>query len=792
MPVATADELVAALRQSNLVPADRLDDWLDDHPSAPTQSPRALADQLVAAGLLTRFQVGLLLAGRLGEAFIAGKYKVLDLLGKGGMGAVYLCEHLALRTLVAVKVLPASPDEDPETRARFYREARAFAQLIHPNLVRGFDVDTDGRIHYIVMEYVDGVDLQALVAQRGPLPVGRAVNYARQAALGLAHAHDRGWVHRDIKPANLAVDRTGVVRVLDMGLARTILESADSITRNFDDGYIRGTADYLAPEQANGDRVDGRSDIYSLGVTLYFLLTGRLPYDEVNTAQKLVAHLIKAPVPIRTFRADLPEGLVQVVEVMMAKQAEFRYQSGADVAAALAPWDGGSFPPAGDELPQRRSPPVTAEPGGTQAPGGPTAPLAVPPGRRSAPRAWPILVLLGTVALFVGGLVVVALRTDPPRRNGPVPDAAPTVSPFLGPYVPVTRTHGPNGAPFPGGHAEYLRGRVYETVAEALKDPRLRADDNCRILLLDEVHEEQVAIDASALPQGLAIESARTDAPTVWLPPARADAARPLLLVAGGARLAVRNLTFNGQDRLDTPVAWTGPGPGCQLHNVRVTGFNRTGVTLRNPAGEAGDPVQLSRVRIHPSPNTTVETCVTIAAPAKGPARHLRLTECRLEGPAAQGLWSTGGIESLEMTRCRLFGLGTGVRLTGPGALRVTLKSNTTAKIKSPVWIDEFPSFSRTDDRVLIQSNLFVETRASAVRVTGAAPTAELFRGSAANWCSAGGCQPETPGVPTSEATDPVILRSLDPSRDEDFLRYPATSPLATAGPGRQPVGVPP
>jgi eukaryotic-like serine/threonine-protein kinase len=247
MPVATADDLLAALRQSNLVPADRLDAWLGTHPGAAAEPAPKLADHLVAAGLLTPYQAGLLLKGRAAEAFIAGKYKVLDLLGQGGMGTVYLCEHVRMRALVAVKVLPAAPDADPRSRDRFDREARAFYNLNHPNLVRGHGVETDGRLHFIVMDYVDGVDLKALVARIGPLPIGRAVNYIRQAAGGLAHAHDRGWVHRDIKPENLAVDRAGVVRVLDMGLAKTVFDGADAITGKFDDGYIRGTVEYMAP-----------------------------------------------------------------------------------------------------------------------------------------------------------------------------------------------------------------------------------------------------------------------------------------------------------------------------------------------------------------------------------------------------------------------------------------------------------------------------------------------------------------------------------------------------------------
>jgi serine/threonine-protein kinase len=786
MPVASADELVAVLRQSNLVPAGRLDAWLDDHPTATTETPHALAGQLVAAGLLTPFQAELLLKGRQNEVFIAGKYKVLALLGKGGMGAVYLCEHLALRTLVAVKVLPASPEEDPEARARFYREARAFATLNHPNLVRGFDVDSDGKIHYIVMEYVDGVDLQMLVARGGPLPIGRAVNYARQAAIGLAHAHERGWVHRDIKPANLAVDRSGAVRVLDMGLARTIIESGEAITGNYDAGYIRGTADYLAPEQANGEPLDGRCDIYSLGVTLYYLLAGRLPYDEANTAQKLVAHLIKAPLPIRNFRPDLPEGLTQVLAVMMTKEKEFRYQTGTDVAEALAPWDGGPFPPSVEELPRRSFHGDTALlPRATHAPDA-TVPISKSLERRREQRARLILIGLVAVALLLLGVLTVVLRTTPPLRNGVGPDAGPTVSPFLGHYVPVTRAHGPNQVPFPGGHTEYLQGRVYETIAAALSDPRLREEDNCRILLLDEVHEEQVVINASALPHGIAIESARTDRPTQWLPPERADPTQPLLLLTGGARLAVRNLTFNGLGRFDTLVSWHQPGPGCQLHDVRLTKFIRIGVTLRNPAGEAKDPVQLSRVRVHPD-SAPVETCVGVSATGDKPARHLRLTDCRLEGPAAQGVLSTGGIESFEMFRCRLFVLQTGVRFTGPGALQAALRSNTTARVPAPVWIDAPPN---KDGHLLLRSNLFFEAT-SAARFANPPPgAAELFRGSEGNWCNAGGCPTPTPGVPVSPATDLII--GLDPTRDSEFLRYPASSRLTTAGPDGQPVGVPP
>jgi serine/threonine protein kinase len=795
MPAATADELLSQLRKSELVPPARLDAWLDENPTPFAEPPHGLAQRLVAAGLLTPFQADLLLQGRAGDALIAGKYKVLDLLGKGGMGAVYLCEHLALRTFVAVKVLPASAEVDPEARARFYREARAFATLNHPNLVRGFDVDTDGSRHFIVMEYVDGVDLQALVTRCGPLAVGRAVNYARQAATGLAHAHDRGWVHRDIKPANLAVDRAGVVRVLDMGLARIVLEGNDSITRNFDDGNIRGTADYLAPEQASGALVDGRADFYSLGVTLYFLLTARLPFEEVNTAQKLVAHIIKNPHPIALLRPELPPELARVVERMLAKDPAQRYQTGLEVAEALAPWDGGPCPPTEPEVPRRL-------PGGPTvilSSSGPATPLPHPgqlppteviarPGKR--PRT--LLLAAGLTAAAICGIALIVasmLKQPPPRPEGP-PHEAPTVSPFLGHYVPVTRNHGPNQAAFPGGHSEYLLGRVYSTVAEALKDPRLRQDDNCRILLLDEIHEEQVEVDAGALPHGISIESARVNPPTQWIPPEHADPARPMLLVTGGSRVAVRNLTFNGMGRLENPVAWRRPGPGCQLHDVRVTKFTRLGVSLAARSVEAADPVQLSRVRISPESGAPVDACVAVSAPAGEPTRNLRLTECRLEGPAADGVLLTGGVEGLEVVRCRLFSLQTGVRFAGPGRLQAVLQSNTTARVTVPVRIDAPPPAGDKGARLLLRSNLFYGASGVVRFAEPGTARAELFSGSEANWCEVGGCPAPTPGVPVSHAPD--LLLGLDPEKDRSFLRYAPQSPLATAGPGGQPVGVPP
>ncbi|HKB02211.1 MAG TPA: serine/threonine-protein kinase [Gemmataceae bacterium] len=263
-----------------------------------------------------------------------GPYAVLRPIGKGGMARVLLAEHTAMRRQVALKVLPDHAILDPATLERFYREARASAALDHPNIVRAFDVREAEGFHFLVMEYVPGEDLEAIVHQRGPLPPAEAVNYALQAASGLRHAHKQGLVHRDIKPSNLLVDRQGVVKILDLGLAR-FHKDGDRLTAELGDGAIMCTPDYVAPEQLDPDKVvDHRADIYSLGGTLYALLTGRPPFQG-TTPQKLVAHQAREPVPVHEVRPDVPAELANIVDRMMAKDPAARYQTASEVIRAL-------------------------------------------------------------------------------------------------------------------------------------------------------------------------------------------------------------------------------------------------------------------------------------------------------------------------------------------------------------------------------------------------------------------------------------------------------------------------
>ena len=348
-----ANTFLNLVNRSKLLSADQL------APYAPMAGSRAAADgaavaaRLVGDRLLTAYQAQLLLNGWFRDFFVADKYKVLDLLGEGGMGRVYLCEQLLLERLVAVKQLQTGADTIPGATERFLREAVAVAALDHPNICRIYDADRTADGLYLVGEYIDGANLHQVVARAGPLPPGRAANYVRQAALGLQHAHERGLVHRDIKPGNLMVDRTGGVKVLDMGLARFFdARRNQDLTGRFDSRNVLGTAEFIAPEQAmNSSAVDIRADIYSLGCTLYFLLLGRFPYDTGTPMEKLKKHQTEPFDRVDSQRPDVPAGLLRVLDVMVAKSPAERYPDPAAAAAALDPWAAPSSAPGSLELP---------------------------------------------------------------------------------------------------------------------------------------------------------------------------------------------------------------------------------------------------------------------------------------------------------------------------------------------------------------------------------------------------------------------------------------------------------
>jgi len=297
----------------------------------PEAHDRAVADTLVARGLLTPFQAREMLAGR--RRFKLGQYTVLDEIGKGGMGRVFQAEHAMMGRLVAVKVLPREKST-PESEAAFRREMRMLGRLDHENLVRAFDAGFDAQVYYLVTELVPGVDLSKYVREHGPLDETAAAWVIAQAARGLAHAHDQGLVHRDVKPGNIVVLRDLRVKVLDLGLAGS--QAADEAVRV---DRVFGTPDYMAPEQTQSpDDVGPAADIYSLGCTLYFTVTGQVPFPGGTRREKMHKHLHAVPRPAQELVPDLSERFCRVIEDMMAKAPADRIATAAEVIARLEPW----------------------------------------------------------------------------------------------------------------------------------------------------------------------------------------------------------------------------------------------------------------------------------------------------------------------------------------------------------------------------------------------------------------------------------------------------------------------
>ncbi len=341
MPKPNVETFLDLVRRSGLVEKDRLQAFLallaqESQGELPSDVDE-VARRLLAEKLVTPWQCDRLLEGR-HRGFFLGRYKLLGELGTGGMSRVYLGEHVLMQRRVAIKVLPQSRVADTSYLARFHREARAAAALDHPNIVRAYNVDNEGDIHYLVMEFVDGRDLQQMVKKGGRMECAAAVEYIRQAAEGLGHAHSHGLIHRDVKPANLLVDQKNVVKVLDLGLARFTDEDRASLTVQYDENVL-GTADYLAPEQAlDSHGANARADIYGLGCTLYFLLTGHPPFPDGTLAQRLMAHQKQQPPGIAQQRPDVPADLIEICTKMMAKKPANRYPSMNDVAQALRRW----------------------------------------------------------------------------------------------------------------------------------------------------------------------------------------------------------------------------------------------------------------------------------------------------------------------------------------------------------------------------------------------------------------------------------------------------------------------
>jgi len=332
---ATLDQFVENLLTSGLLSKDQLQTVLHDLPAGEQpQTADDLAKLLHRQGRLTRFQAQAVYRGQT-RGLVLGNYVVLDKLGRGGMGQVFKAEHRLMERRVALKMLSDEALRSPQAMKRFHREVQAAARLSHPNIVAAHDADEADGIHFLVMEYVAGRDLASLVRDQGPLPVTDAVDYILQAAAGLDYAHRQGVVHRDIKPANILLDEEGVVKILDMGLAR-VENTTDEDKPLTHTGQVMGTVDFMSPEQTLDTRhVDGRTDIYSLGCTLYYLLAGRPPFGGESMTEKMLAHR-EEPIPsLRAANPDVSEALDEAFQKMLAKEPDRRQASMAEVIADL-------------------------------------------------------------------------------------------------------------------------------------------------------------------------------------------------------------------------------------------------------------------------------------------------------------------------------------------------------------------------------------------------------------------------------------------------------------------------
>jgi serine/threonine protein kinase len=342
----TVERFLQALERSNLLPPAAIRAAAASAPAAARTDPQALADHLVRLGRLSHYQARKLLDGT-PVGLVLGPYQIVMPIGRGGMGTVYLARDNRVPRLLALKVLPPNRAKAEERLlARFRREMDISRRVAHPNLTQTYDVGEAEGVYYIAMEYIAGQSLFRLVSTYGPLPVGRAARLFAQVAAGLEHAHDQGLIHRDLKPSNILITPRDQVKVLDLGLALIEGEVVEDHKVVGGKGYVVGSMDYIAPEQTEDAAAVGpRGDLYALGCTLYFALTGQPPFPGGDTMSKIRRHRKESPPPLAELNPLIPAGFAAVVQPLLAKQPEDRPASAAVVRQQLLAWADPDPPP---------------------------------------------------------------------------------------------------------------------------------------------------------------------------------------------------------------------------------------------------------------------------------------------------------------------------------------------------------------------------------------------------------------------------------------------------------------
>lgn len=334
----SVEDFLKTVLKSGLLDRAQLQDALRDVPKEQRDDPKALADHLVRKGKLSRFQAGKILRGA-GKGLLLDHYQVLAPIGRGGMSTVYLARDERSGELVALKLLPPSRWRNEERLlARFQREMELSRRVGHPHLAWTYESGLCQRVYYIAMEYIPGKNLSRVVADDGPLLVPHAARLMAEVASALEHAHNQGLIHRDLKPSNIMVTPNDHAKVLDLGLALMEGEAAELQVIG-GQGYIVGTMDYIAPEQTtDAASVDGRADIYSLGCTLYFALSGQPPFPGGSSRDKIRRHRGETPTPLLQLAPSVPPRFARLVEHMMAKKPDDRPPSAAAVEEELRAW----------------------------------------------------------------------------------------------------------------------------------------------------------------------------------------------------------------------------------------------------------------------------------------------------------------------------------------------------------------------------------------------------------------------------------------------------------------------
>jgi hypothetical protein len=570
MPDDPVQQFLDDLCRSGLVDAAELPRTADELRAGPPAPPEQAAVRLVRKKILTPYQAGELLAGRAEACVLAGRYRLLEKLGEGGMGTVYRAREVILDREVAVKVLPPHSLGDAGAVARFEREARALAKVSHPNIVQAHDAGEDRGRHFLVMEYVEGVNLAQLLRDNGRVAPALAADYARQVALGLQHAHEKGLVHRDLKPGNLLITPGRLVKILDLGLARFLQDQVGEPGLTLE-GAGLGTPDYMAPEQfRDARRADVRSDIYSLGCTLYHLLTGRVPFPGSSLSEKCRAHEQEEPPGFAEVCPDVPAGLGLVVQKMMAKRPADRFRTAGEAAEALLPYVASSSA----ALPNLRTT-INWRRGQLTMTAG-----AAP---RRARRALLGVAVAALIALSALGAAWLLERGEPSaggpeaKENGPAPrprDGKGKVEPPARPKV-VTIANGLTVAKDGTGQ--------YTTIGEALEHVR----PGMTVRVLDrETYREQVVLTSRSAQAGITLEAPQG----ATLEPPRAGG--NLVELEGVPRVTLRGSRLRTTLTMKALVLVRGRCPGVVLEDLDCaaspTGY-AWGVELACPGLTVGD-----------------------------------------------------------------------------------------------------------------------------------------------------------------------------------------------------------